>query len=78
MPTVDDTPRDSVTAQTMSWPATLVAVVVGRMVCRRLVLALEVNGAKEPAQEDSREDMMVFGMDEDGRIPRIPLPLLVI
>ena len=46
-PTVDDTPRDSLTAQTISWEATLVAVAVGRAVPARLVLALTVNGTKE-------------------------------
>ena len=31
-PTVDETPRDSLTAQIISWDAMLVAVVVGRLV----------------------------------------------
>lgn len=46
-PTVDDTPRDSLTAQTISWDAILVAVVVGLTVREGAVLNLEVRGAKE-------------------------------
>jgi hypothetical protein len=43
---VDETPRDSLTAQMMSCDATLVAVVVGLAVGRLLVL-LEIDGEKE-------------------------------
>lgn len=42
-PTVDETPRDSLTAHMMSWPATLVAVVVGRAV-GFLLADLDANG----------------------------------
>lgn len=50
-PTVDDTPRDSLTAQTMSWEAMLLAAVVG-LVLGRAVEGLEVRGAKESGTTD--------------------------
>lgn len=45
-PTVDDTPRNSLTAQTMSWEAMLVAVVAGLGVLGWEVECLE-KGRKE-------------------------------
>lgn len=56
-PTVVDRPRDSLTAHMMSWPATLVAVVVRRPVAGRRLDALVVNGTKESA--DVSDMMMV-------------------
>jgi hypothetical protein len=49
-PTVDETPRDSLIAHMMSWPATLVAVAVGRAV-GRLLADLDVNGTQGPEEE---------------------------
>ena len=46
---VDDTPRDSLTAQMMSCAATLVAVVVGLAV-GRLLVPLETEGEKESTE----------------------------
>lgn len=43
---MDETPRDSLTAQMMSCAATLVAVVVGLAV-GRLLVPLETDGEKE-------------------------------
>ncbi len=61
---MDDTPRDSLTAQTMSWEATLVAVVVGSAVPARLVLALTVNGTKE-SSVDCLDDRDIVSLEWD-------------
>jgi hypothetical protein len=65
-PTVDETPRDSLTAHMMSWPATLVAVEVGRAVgC--LLADLDVNGTKDPVEE-TRDMILDDGWAEDGMV----------
>lgn len=53
IPTVVDTPRDSLIAQMISWDATLVAVVAGPAVLAVLtLLTREVRGAKEETLEN--------------------------
>ena len=52
---VEVTPRDSLTAQMISCPATLVAVVVGLAVVPSLLVATEVNGTKELLVDACRE-----------------------
>lgn len=46
---MDETPRDSLTAQMMSCAATLVAVVAG-LVVGRLLVPLETEGEKESTE----------------------------
>lgn len=50
----------------MSWPATLVAVAVGRAVgC--LLADLDVNGTKDP-EEETRDMILDDGWVEDGMV----------
>jgi ABC-type methionine transport system permease subunit len=61
---VDEMPRDSLMAQMMSCPATLVAVVVGRPVGGCLLLTLDVSGIKESSVAREVMDMLVVRVED--------------
>lgn len=62
---MDEMPRDSLTAQTMSCDAMLVAVVVGLAVAGRLLVVVLVGNGMDESTEDSRNkvDIMIVGED---------------